>query len=43
MYQLQISDEDKQRVTSLTFSRLFAGKIATGQKQEGDARSDLSG
>ena len=36
MYQLQSFHEDKHRVTSLTFGRLFASKMATRRKQEGD-------
>ena len=45
MYQLEIffSREDEQRVTSLTFGRLFVSKMATNRKQGGDARSDLGG
>ena len=36
MYQLQSFHEDKHRVTSLAFGRLFASKMATRRKQEGD-------
>ena len=41
MYKLEIFCGDEQRVTSLTFDRLFAKKKATRRKQGGDACSDL--
>ena len=41
MYQLEILREDEERVTSLTFGRLFTGKMVTRRKQGGDACSDL--
>ena len=37
MYLLEIFREDRQQAMSLTFSRLFASKMATCQKQGGDA------
>ena len=41
MSQLQIFREDKQRVMSLTLSRLFAGKTTTRRRQGGDACSAI--